>query len=115
MRDYDSSCGTSERYKYENVPPAGKLIHIKVTYVMECVGLDVIGQYPLTISDRFKYVLVIINYFITWVVFVRLRKTPAKAVASDFLDNFVYNCCLPDKLISDSGSYLYCISARLFK
>lgn len=79
VRAYLSICNTCQRYNYKYVSPAGKLISIKVTYPLECIGMDLIGHYPLSNSNRCRFVFVIAGYFSKWVEFVPFRKasTPA--------------------------------------
>lgn len=60
--------------------------YIKVTYLPECIVVDLIR--PYSSSNRFRYILKIVDYCSKWVV-SPLRKASAKAVVDVFFDKFL--------------------------
>ena len=89
VKDYVSNCDTSQRYNYKNIKPAGKLISTNVTFLLETVGIDLIGPYPLSNPNRYRFVLVITDYFSKWVEFVPLRKASTQDVATAFFESYI--------------------------
>lgn len=103
VNNYVTSCDTCQKYNYRNILPAGKLIPIKVKKPLEMVGIDLIGPYPASNPDRYRYVLVITDYFSKWSEFIPLKKASAQAVTKAFIENFVTRYGAPIQAVSDNG------------
>lgn len=80
VREYVSTCSTCQWCYYRNVSPAGKLVPIKAMHrlkQLESVGFYLIGPYPFSNPERYRYVLLIFMILLF----------SARAVADAFFDN----------------------------
>ena len=100
FNDYVSSCDACQKYNYKNIKPAGKLISTNVTFPL---GIGLIGPYPLSNPNTYRFVLEITDYFCKWVEFAPLRKASAHAVATAFFESFISRYSAPVNIVFDHG------------
>lgn len=76
--------------------------------------LDLIDPYTLSNTDRFRYVLIIVDYFHKWVELALVKKASAKTVASAFFYHLVSKYGAPLKVIRDNGPVLFLVFLKCF-
>ncbi|GFX16125.1 retrovirus-related Pol polyprotein from transposon 412 [Trichonephila clavipes] len=90
-----------KRKTYLKLP--GRLMPIVSKYPNEIVTLDLLGPYPASRPERYKFILVISDHFTKWCELIPLRKASAQAIATAFFDNYIARYGAPISLISDNG------------
>ncbi|GFV56839.1 retrovirus-related Pol polyprotein from transposon 412, partial [Trichonephila clavipes] len=101
--EYVSTCDRCQKFNYKNALPAGRLMPIVSKYPNEILTLDLLGPYPASRPERYKFILVISDQFTKWCELIPLRKTSAQAIANAFFDNYIARYGAPISLISDNG------------
>ncbi|GFS48577.1 transposon Tf2-11 polyprotein [Trichonephila clavipes] len=101
--EYVSTCDRCQKFNYKNALPAGRLMPIVSKYPNEIVTLDLLGPYPASRHERYKFILVISDHFTKWCELIPLRKASAQAIANAFFDNYIARYGAPISLISDNG------------
>ncbi|GFY16733.1 retrovirus-related Pol polyprotein from transposon opus [Trichonephila clavipes] len=101
--EYVSTCDRCQKFNYKNALPAGHLIPIVSKYPNEIVTLDLLGPYPASRPERYKFILVISDHLTKWCELIPLRKASAQAIANAFFDNYIARYGAPISLISDNG------------
>lgn len=76
--------------------------------------LDLIATYLISNSERYRYVLVKVDYFSEWEEFVPLGKASASTVSDIFFGNFVSKYIEPIILVSDLTLALHLIFLRFY-
>ncbi|GFY19326.1 retrovirus-related Pol polyprotein from transposon opus [Trichonephila clavipes] len=101
--EYVSTCDRCQKFNYKNALPAGRLMPIVSKYPNEIVTLDLLGPYPASRPERYKFILVITDHFTKWCELIPLRKASAQAITNAFFDNYIARYGAPISLISDNG------------
>ncbi|GFT73489.1 retrovirus-related Pol polyprotein from transposon 412 [Trichonephila clavipes] len=101
--EYVSTCDRCQKFNYKNALPAGRLMPIVSKYPNEIVTLDLLGPYPASRTERYKFILVISDHFTKWCELIPVRKASAQAIANAFFDNYIARYGAPISLISDNG------------
>ncbi|GFS56712.1 retrovirus-related Pol polyprotein from transposon 412 [Trichonephila clavipes] len=103
MFEYVSTCDRCQKFNYKNALPAGRLIPIVSNYPNEIVTLDLLGPYPVSRPERYRFLLVITDHFTKWSELIPLRKASAQAIANALFENYISRYGAPISLISDNG------------
>ncbi|GFX67084.1 uncharacterized protein TNCV_590001 [Trichonephila clavipes] len=82
---------------------AGGLIPIVSNYPNEIVTLDLLGPYPASRPERYRFLLVITDHFTKWSDLIPLRKASAQAIANALFENYISRNGTPISLISDNN------------
>ncbi|GFV73378.1 transposon Tf2-6 polyprotein [Trichonephila clavipes] len=98
--EYVSTCDRCQKFNYKNALPAGRLMPIVSKYPNEIVTLDLVGPYPASRPERYKFILVITDHFTKWCELIPLRKASAQTIA---FNNYIARYGAPISLISDNG------------
>ncbi|GFT72249.1 retrovirus-related Pol polyprotein from transposon 297 [Trichonephila clavipes] len=101
--EYVSTCDRCQKFNYKNALPAGRLMPIVSKYPNEIVTLDLLGPYPASRPERYKFILVISDHFTKLCELIPLRKASAQAITNAFFDNYIARYGAPISLISDNG------------
>ncbi|GFX98233.1 hypothetical protein TNCV_4908761 [Trichonephila clavipes] len=101
--EYVSTCDRCQKFNYKNALPAGRLMPIVSKYPNEIVTLDLVGPYPASRPERYKFILVITDHFTKWCEPIPLRKASAQTIANAFFNNYIARYGAPISLISDNG------------
>ncbi|GFT40252.1 transposon Tf2-9 polyprotein [Trichonephila clavipes] len=101
--EYVSTCDRCQKFIYKNALPAGRLMPIVSKYPNEIVTLDLLGPYPASRPERYKFILVISDHFTKWCELIPLRKASAQAIANALFDNYIARYGAPISLISNNG------------
>ncbi|GFT21728.1 transposon Tf2-9 polyprotein [Trichonephila clavipes] len=101
--EYVSTCDRCQKFNYKNAVPAGRLMPIVSKYPNEIVTLDLLGPYPASQPERYKFILGISDHFTKWCELIPLRKASAQVIANAFFDNYIARYGAPISLISDNG------------
>ncbi|GFW26000.1 retrovirus-related Pol polyprotein from transposon 412 [Trichonephila clavipes] len=101
--EYVSTCDRCQKFNLKNALPAGRLMPIVSKYPNEIVTLDLLGPYPVSRPERYKFILVISDHFTKWCELIPLRKASAQTIANAFFDNYIALYGAPISLISDNG------------
>ncbi|GFW64678.1 retrovirus-related Pol polyprotein from transposon 412 [Trichonephila clavipes] len=72
-------------------------------YPNEIVTLDLVGPYPASRPERYKFILVITDHFTKWCELIPLRKASAQTIANAFFNTYIARYGAPISLISDNG------------
>ncbi|GFT19307.1 retrovirus-related Pol polyprotein from transposon 297 [Trichonephila clavipes] len=72
-------------------------------YPNEIVTLDLLGPYPTSRPERYKFILVISDHFTKWCELIPVPKASAQAIANALFDNYIARYGVPISLISDNG------------
>ncbi|GFT53655.1 retrovirus-related Pol polyprotein from transposon 17.6 [Trichonephila clavipes] len=86
----------------KNALPAGRLKYIVSKYPNEIVTLDLVGPYPASRPERYKFILVITDHFTKWCELIPLRKASAQTIANAFFNTYIARYGAPISLISDN-------------
>ncbi|GFT17137.1 retrovirus-related Pol polyprotein from transposon 412 [Trichonephila clavipes] len=65
--------------------------------------LDLLGPYPASRPERYRFLLVITDHFTKWSELFPLRKASAQAIANALFENYISRYGAPISLISDNG------------
>ncbi|GFT21347.1 retrovirus-related Pol polyprotein from transposon opus [Trichonephila clavipes] len=101
--EYVSTCDRCQKFNYKNALPADRLMPIVSKYPNEIVTLDLVGPYPASRPERYKFILVITDHFTKWCELIPLRKASAQTIANAFFNNYIARYGAPISLISDNG------------
>ncbi|GFV09708.1 retrovirus-related Pol polyprotein from transposon 412 [Trichonephila clavipes] len=101
--EYVSTCDRCQKFNYKNALPAGRLMPIVSKYPNEIVTIDLVGPYPASRPERYKFILVITDHFTKWCELIPLRKASAQTIANAFFNNYIARYGAPISLISDNG------------
>ncbi|GFW35465.1 transposon Tf2-9 polyprotein [Trichonephila clavipes] len=101
--EYVSTCDRCQKFNYKNALPAGRLMPIVSKYPNEIVTLDLLGPYPASRPERYKFILVITDHFTKWCEMIPLRKASAQTIANAFFNTYIARYGAPISLISDNG------------
>ncbi|GFX32404.1 retrovirus-related Pol polyprotein from transposon 412 [Trichonephila clavipes] len=101
--EYVSTCDWSQKFNYKNALPAGRLIPIVTNYPNEIVTLALLGPYPASRPERYKFLLVITDHFTKWSDLIPLLKASVQAIANALFENYISRYGAPISLISDNG------------
>ncbi|GFU61858.1 transposon Tf2-9 polyprotein [Trichonephila clavipes] len=101
--EYVSTCDRCQKFNYKNALPAGRLIPIVSNYPNEIVTLGLLGSYPASRPERYRFLLVITDHFTKWSELIPLRITSAQAIANALFENYISRYGAPISLISDNG------------
>ncbi|GFS52332.1 transposon Tf2-9 polyprotein [Trichonephila clavipes] len=101
--EYVSTCDRCQKFNYKNALPAGRLMPIGSKYPNEIVTVDLLGPYPASRPERYKFILVTSDHFTKWCELIPLRKASAQAIANAFFDNYIARYGAPISLINDNG------------
>ncbi|GFV47153.1 retrovirus-related Pol polyprotein from transposon 17.6 [Trichonephila clavipes] len=82
---------------------AGRLIPIVSNYPDEIATLDLLGPYPASRPERYRFLLVITDHFTKWSELIPLRKASAQAIANALFENYISRYGAAITLISDNG------------
>ncbi|GFX18430.1 transposon Tf2-9 polyprotein [Trichonephila clavipes] len=101
--EYVSICGRCQKFTCKNALPVGRLIPILSNYPNEIVTLDLLGPYPASRPERYRFLLVITDHFTKWSELIPLRKASAQTIANALFENYISLYGAPISLISDNG------------
>ncbi|GFW51408.1 retrovirus-related Pol polyprotein from transposon 17.6 [Trichonephila clavipes] len=65
--------------------------------------LDLLGPYPTSRPERYRFLLVITDHFTKWSELIPLQKASAHAISSALFENYISRYGSPISLISDNG------------
>ncbi|GFV02815.1 histone-lysine N-methyltransferase SETMAR [Trichonephila clavipes] len=92
-----------KKFNYKNALPAGRLIPIVSNYPNEIVTLDLLGPYPASRLERYRFILVITDLFTKWSELIPLRKALAQARAKALFENYISRYGAPIGLFGKKG------------
>ncbi|GFS80614.1 retrovirus-related Pol polyprotein from transposon 297 [Trichonephila clavipes] len=97
--EYVSTCDRYQKFNYKSALPASRLIPIVSNYPNEIVTLDLLGPYPTSRPEIYRFVLVITDHFTKWSELVPLRKASAQAIANALFENYISRYGAPISLV----------------
>ncbi|GFW68367.1 retrovirus-related Pol polyprotein from transposon 297 [Trichonephila clavipes] len=95
---YVSTYDQGQKFNYKN---AGRLPPILSNYPNEILTLDLLGPYPASRPERYRFILVITDHFTKWSELIPLKKASTQAIATAFFQNYIERSGAPISLISD--------------
>ncbi|GFW54256.1 retrovirus-related Pol polyprotein from transposon 412 [Trichonephila clavipes] len=101
--EYVSTCDRCQKFNYKDALPAGRIIPIVSNYPDEIITLDLLGSYPASRPERYRFLLVITDHFSKWSEVIPLRKASAQAIANALFENYILHYGAPISFISDNG------------
>ena len=75
---------------------------VKTGYPQQIVAMDILGPFPES-QEGNKYILVVSDYFTTWVEAYALKNQETTTVANKLVDEFFVRFGPPEQLHSDQG------------
>lgn len=112
VRDFIFSCVTCGRNKPGNSKPQGLLRPLPIpTQPWSSISMDFIVDLP--VSSRNSGVMVVVDCFTKYAIFILFSSCNAKEVASMFFERVVCNHSLPTNITSDRGFNLHPVFGRL--
>ena len=105
-RRNEQPSGTSQRHcKKRNrlLNQSNELRLFPATTPLKCVAIDIHGTLPKS-KDGYRFILVITDRFTKLTHALPLKGIKTDAVASMFVDEWVFNYGAPKELLSDNGS-----------
>ena len=100
--DWTAACLTCKKIKTNKPFSHGLLEPIKAERPFQILGIDIKG--PLTPSKNgYRYILVIVDHFTSWVEAAPLKGITAKEVISVFFQLIIARHGCPESLLSDAG------------
>ena len=81
----------------------GLLVQIPSKYPFEIVSIDIIGPFKTT-KQGYKYVLVMIDLFTSWVEVAQLRSLEAQETANVIFKEIITRHDCPSKILTDRGT-----------
>ncbi|GFT04171.1 retrovirus-related Pol polyprotein from transposon 297 [Trichonephila clavipes] len=103
--EYVSTCHRCQKFNYKNVLPAGRLIPIVWNYPNEIVMLDLLGPFPASRPETYRFLLVITDHFTKWSELIPLRKASAQAIANALFENYISRYGAPRLVITAPNLY----------
>ncbi|GFX71334.1 retrovirus-related Pol polyprotein from transposon 412 [Trichonephila clavipes] len=100
--EYVSTCDRCQKFNYKNALPVGRLMPIVSNYPNEMATLDLLGPYPTSRPERYRFLLIITDHFTKWSERIPLRKASAQAIANALFENYISRYGAPISLISDN-------------
>jgi transposase InsO family protein len=100
--NYVDACSSCQRFKYRNGPLAGPMQLHTVNEPWATIGVDIMGPFPPTASNK-RYLLVVVDYFTRWVEMFALRSTTSNDVANVLSNEVFARFGLPRFIVSDNG------------
>ncbi|GFT23130.1 retrovirus-related Pol polyprotein from transposon 297 [Trichonephila clavipes] len=101
--EYVSICDRCQKFNYKNALTAGPFNPIVSNYPNEIVILDLLGPYPSSRPERYRFLLVITDHFTKWSELIPLRKASAQDIANALFENYISRYGALISLISDNG------------
>jgi transposase InsO family protein len=103
IQQFVQSCVVCGMTKQADGRPAGLLQPIPVWAPSHLVGIDILGPMPMD-KHGYRYILVISDHFTKWSTACPMRTMEAMEVASLFVERWICERGIPDRLLSDCGS-----------
>ncbi|GFS55994.1 retrovirus-related Pol polyprotein from transposon 17.6 [Trichonephila clavipes] len=105
--EYVSTWDRCQKFNYRNALPAGRLIPIVSYYPNDIVTLDLLGLFPASRPDRYRFLFVITDHFTKWSELIPLRKASAQTIANALFENYISRYGAPISLIGDNGPPIF--------
>jgi hypothetical protein len=103
VSNWVADCTTCRNFKPNQPLQHGLLTPIIATFSFEMGGIDIVG--PLKCTERgYKYILVFIDLFISWVEAAPMRSLTAKEVPDLLFKMIVSRHGCPHKILTDQGT-----------
>jgi hypothetical protein len=103
--DWVSACVSCFKHKANQPLSHGLLIPIRSTKPFQLLGMDIVG--PLKCSKNgFKYILVCVDHFTSWVEAAPMKSMTAKEVVEVFFKIIISRHSCPQKVMTDQGRQL---------
>lgn len=102
VRRYVRSCKLCQARKPEIGKPKGELQNIVVNEPFEMVGLDILGEFPIT-RRKNRYIIVLIDYFTKYIETAAIRDKTANSIVDFFLRSVVLRHGCTKRVLTDQG------------
>lgn len=102
IADWVAACLVCRKVKPTRPLRHGLLQPVAADYPFEKVGVDIMGPIHAT-KDKFRYVLVCVDYFTNWVEAAPLRSITASEIVEKFFSLIISRHGCPKIVISDQG------------
>lgn len=100
--EYIKTCQNCQQTKPGNKKRFAEMKNIKVSRIMEKIGIDIVGPVEAT-PDGYKYLLVIVEYFSKWAEAIPIKNQEAKTVANALMNEFICRYGVPESIHTDQG------------
>ena len=99
---YIRACPSCQKFKYNNAPTVSPMQLHTVSQPWHTIGVDIMGPFPTTPRQK-KFLLVIVDYFTSWVEMFALRNTTATDIANILINEVICRYGIPFYILSDNG------------
>ena len=97
-----AGCLTCNKIKSTQPLQNGLLVPIRTSSPFEIVGIDILGPFKIT-KDGYKYVLICIDLFTSWVEATPLKSLTAEETAQAFFRLIISRHGCPKNVLTDQG------------
>ena len=102
-KNWVAACQTCQKVKLNQPISSGLLKPIISSKPFELLGIDILG--PLKLSkNNYKYILICVDHFTSWVEAIALKGITAVEVIEAFFKLIIARHGCPEKLLSDHGT-----------
>lgn len=104
VQKFVASCQTCQKYKPQNIPPAGLMAdysrQIRPGTLYSC---DIVGPLPLTLKQN-RFAIVFVDVVTKWVIAVPVRAATSQAVSKALVEDVILQFGCPEVIQVDNGS-----------
>lgn len=103
IADYVSRCKECQKYKAQNLKPAGLIQSTATHQRFETIAIDLFGPLP-TSEEGYRHILVVEDIASRWIELFKLKEATAEKCADILLTEIFLRYGTPRRIISDNGS-----------
>ena len=112
IENWCKNCVQCQSRRLPKLRPLAPMKQRRTGTPLQVVSLDLLGPFPETNENRYKYVLSICDHFTRWIELYPIRDMEAVTVAKIFVEEFVARYGLCRQILTDQGKQF---ESKLFK
>lgn len=103
ISSYVDKCKECQKYKAQNLKPAGLIQSTASHQRFETLAMDLFGPLP-TSTDGYRHILVVEDLATRWIELFKLKEATAEACAEIMLNEIFMRFGVPRRIVSDNGT-----------
>lgn len=107
IADYVSRCKECQKYKAQNLKPAGLIQSTATHQRFETIAIDLFGPLPQS-EEGYRHIFIIEDVSSRWVELFKLTEATAEKCADILLNEIFLRFGTPRRIISDNGTQQLC-------
>ena len=112
IENWCKSCIQCQSRSLPKLRPREPMKQRRVGTPLQTVSLDLLGPFPETNKNHYKYILSVCDHFTRWIELYPIKNMDALTVAKVFVEEFVSRHALCRQILTDQGAQL---ESKLFK